>query len=79
MLGHWAETVDLAAKETAVKQFFGSNTSDTWRQNLLHQFAVGYVWYGPREQALGDFDPETAAYLTPVYQNENITIFAVNP
>ncbi len=79
MLGHWAETVDFSWKETAVTQFFKNNTNDAFRQNLLDQFDIDYVWYGPREQALGDFDPGTAVYLTPVYQNENITIFAVKP
>ncbi len=79
VLGHWAETVDVVAKETAVTQFFSSSASDTWRQDLLEQFDVVYVWYSPREQALGDFDPGTAAYLTPVYQTGPITIFARNP
>lgn len=79
LLGHWAETAEFTEKETAVSQFFDSRTSDTWRQNLLNQFQVDYVWFGPREQALGDFDPATAVYLIPVYQNENITIFAVKP
>jgi uncharacterized membrane protein len=79
MLGHWAETVDFVGKETTVNQFFSSSTSNAWRQELLNQFNVRYVWFGPREQVLGDFDPSTAAYLAPVYQNETIIIFAVNP
>lgn len=79
MLGHWAETVDFSGKETAVTQFFSRSTSDAWRQDFLDQFTINYVWYGPREQALGEFNPETAVYLTSVYKNENITIFAVNP
>ena len=79
VLGHWAETVDFTGKEAAVTQFFSNNTSDAWRQELLAQFSIEYVWFGPREQKLGDFDPATAVYLTPVYQNESITIFAVEP
>jgi hypothetical protein len=79
MLGHWAETVDFAGKETAVNQFFDGKTSDAWRQDMLVNFNVSYVWFGPREQALGDFDPETAVYLTKVYQNPTITIFYVLP
>ncbi|MCA9947266.1 MAG: hypothetical protein KC449_27495, partial [Anaerolineales bacterium] len=71
--------VDFAGKETAVNQFFTASASDAWRQDLLAQFAVNFVWYGPREQALGTFDPGTAVYLTPVYQNDSITIFAINP
>jgi hypothetical protein len=79
VLGHWAETVDVVAKEAAVNQFFSSSTSNAWRQDFLDEFNVSYVWYGLREQALGDFDPGTAVYLTPVYQADPITIFAVKP
>ena len=79
VLGHWAETVDFPGKETAVNQFFNSNTSDVWRQDLLSQLSIDYVWFGPREQELGQFNPIEANYLTVVYQNESITIFAVSP
>ncbi|MCA9955913.1 MAG: hypothetical protein KC434_14385, partial [Anaerolineales bacterium] len=79
VLGHWAETVDFAGKETAVAQFFNSSTTDAWRQNLLNELAIDYVWFGPREKALGSFDPTTVDFLRPVYQNETIGIFAVLP
>ncbi len=79
LVGHWAETVDFVGKETAVTQFFAASTSNAWRQELLEQFNVKYVWYGPREQELGQFNPATAAYLIPIYQNETITIFSVLP
>ncbi|MBK7896068.1 MAG: hypothetical protein IPJ90_14570 [Anaerolineaceae bacterium] len=79
MLGHWAETVDFVGKETAVHQFFAAETSHAWRQDLLDQFDIVYVWYGPREKELGTFDPATASYLNPVFQNESITIFSVLP
>lgn len=79
MLGHWAETVDFVNKEAAVDQFFAPSSSETWRQDLLQQFDVDFVWFGPREQKLGAFDPAKASYLAPVYQNEFITIFSVLP
>ena len=77
MLGHWAETVDFAEKETAVNEFFDSQTSDAWRQNLLQEFGVDYIWYGPREQALGDFNPNKVDYLTPIFQNKSVTILSI--
>ncbi|HRQ36484.1 MAG TPA: hypothetical protein PLD25_01035 [Chloroflexota bacterium] len=77
MLGHWAETADYEGKVTAVAQFFDAATPDAQRQALLHQFNVRYLWFGPREQALGDFQPDAAPYLTAVYQNDTITLYAV--
>lgn len=79
MLGHWAETVDFVGKETAVNQFFQSDTSHAWRQDLIHKFEINYIWYGPREQALGEFDPATANYLAIFFQNNSITIYSVLP
>jgi hypothetical protein len=77
MLGHWAETVDYEEKTAVVAQFYDDATSDTWRLNLISQHNIGYVWHSPREQLLGDFDPKTADYLTPIYHNDTITIYAV--
>lgn len=77
MLGHWAETIDYEAKETAVSKFYDANTDEAWRNTLISDFNIGYVWYGPREQKLGDFDPATAQNLYPVYSNDTITIYAI--
>ncbi len=77
MLGHWAETADYEGKVTAVAQFFDAATPDAERQALLNQFNVQFVWFGPREQALGEFQPGDVEYLTAVYQNDTITLYAV--
>lgn len=79
LLGHWAETVDYDLKTTAVNQFFDEAVSDQWRQDLLNAYQIELVWYGPREQAVGDFDPNTADYLIPIQQNGTITIYAYSP
>lgn len=79
VLGHWAETVDRWEKETAVSQFFTPQTPNSQRQTLLQRYAIRYVWYGPREQALGSFNPTTAPYLRPVYRNDTITLYVVEP
>ena len=75
MLGHWAETVDFAAKQALVSQFFAAETSDSWRLDLIQQYHIRYIWYGPREKILGKFNPETAVYLHPLYANSTITIY----
>ncbi|MEM7117237.1 MAG: hypothetical protein AAF614_32690 [Chloroflexota bacterium] len=75
VLGHWAETGNFVKTETAVSQFFQANTDDTWRQDYVQRWQIDYVWHGPREQALGEFEPGKVGYLTAVYQNETITIY----
>jgi hypothetical protein len=78
VLGHWAETVDYEQRVAEVAQFYQAGSGDAWRLDLLARYGVDYVWWGPRERELGDFVPETAVYLTPVYQNETITIYQVS-
>lgn len=77
VLGHWAETVAYENKVTAVAQFFNAQTDDRRRQALLAAFNTRYVWFGPRERALGAFEPDTAVYLHPLYTNPSITIYQV--
>jgi hypothetical protein len=81
-LGHWAETINLKAKEEAVGRFFGSaggesKADDTYRQDLLRQYGIQYVFVGPHERALGRFDPERVDYLEPVYQQGDVRVFRV--
>lgn len=78
VLGHWAETVDYDTKTAAIADFFSGTTSDTCRQTTLQTYHVDYLWYGPRERALGSFLPERASYLRPIYQNDTITVYAMN-
>ena len=78
VIGHWAETVDFSGKQTAVTHFYGSDSGDAWRQEYLAALNIDYVWFSPREQALGTFHPETAVYLTRVYQNEAVSIYQTN-
>lgn len=78
VLGHWAETANYQTKETAVSQFFNQATSETWRTDFLRQYGVNYIWYGPREQALGSFDPGTLPASELVYQNDTIKIYKIS-
>jgi hypothetical protein len=76
VLGHWTETVDLADKRSATVRFFGA-AEDAERRALLNRYGVDYVFYGPREQALGAFDPEGVGYLEPVFRVGDVTIYRV--
>ena len=73
--GYWAETAHFDAKLEMVDRFFQEGTPDTWRGQLLQEYAITYIFYGPREAALGDFNPAESAYLSPVFANELVTIY----
>jgi hypothetical protein len=78
VLGHWAETIRYDEKVTEVARFYATTTDDAWRQSLLKQYNVHYVWHGPREKSLGDFDPAQAPYLRPIHTQGTITLYTVD-
>ncbi|MEW5988513.1 MAG: hypothetical protein AB1791_17935, partial [Chloroflexota bacterium] len=77
VLGHEMETVAFERKRAEVAAFFAAETAGPVRQQLLEQYGVAYVFHGPAERALGDFDPATAPYLAPVFQEGDVVIYQV--
>ena len=76
-LGHGLETVNADEKQAQVMRFFDETTQDTWREQVLAQYGVDYVFWGPLEQTLGGFDPRQAPYLRPAYEHEGYAVFEV--
>jgi hypothetical protein len=75
VLGHWIETADYLTKRDWVQKFFTDSTPDDWRINILRNQHAAYLWYSPEERALGTWNPTTAPYLRPVYQQGDVTLF----
>jgi len=76
-VGHGPESVHAGAKKEQVARFFDAATNDTWRQHLLTEYGVDYVFWGPEERALGGWNPRDADYLQPVYEASGYTLFEV--
>ena len=76
-LGYWAETARCVEKMAMVDRFFQSSTPDAWRRELLADYGIANLFYGPREATLGDFDPQGSAYLSPAFDNGLVTIYRV--
>ena len=75
--GHGPETLHSLEKEAAVGRFFQPETDDAWRQSLLADFGIDYLFHGPAERATGGWEPATAAYLTPIYDGAGYAIYTV--
>ena len=78
VIGHGPESANLAELQPRVEAFFASGTSDTSRTDLLGDFNVTYIFWGPEEQALGDWQPQNAFYLSRVYAKDGYEIYKVN-
>ena len=76
-VGHGPETVYLQDKLARVTAFYSAGTPDVGRQTLLVEGRISYVLYGPRERALGTFDPAGASYLAPLFSSGDYQVYAV--
>ena len=77
-IGHWAETVNWKDKYDQVSLFFDNAADDEWRESLIDEFGIDYVWYGRKEREIGDFNPEKSLYLIPAYAHDDVVIFKVS-
>lgn len=76
-LGHQFETAFYDAKIINVARFYDARTSDSERSAFLRECGCRFVFFGPTERALGDFDAAQSASLQSVFQNSTVTIFRV--
>jgi hypothetical protein len=76
-LAHWAQTVDFYGKEEMVNEFFAAEIDEARRQEILQQYSVDYVFYGPAEQRLGSHNLDASSYLRQVYTSPFVEIYAV--
>jgi hypothetical protein len=76
-VGHGPESVRAQQKKALVARFFGGSADDAWRQRLLGEYGVDYVFWGPEERELGAFDPVEIGYLKLVYDRVGYAVFEV--
>jgi hypothetical protein len=76
-VGHGPETVRFDEKKALMARFFDAATNDAWRQELLEEYGIDYVFWGPAERQVGDFDPRGVAYLREIYAANGYTIFEI--
>jgi hypothetical protein len=72
--GHPFETVKAAAEEQIVSDFF-QNMSESDAQAFFAERGVDYVFFGPRERALGT--PALLTDLELVFETGDVKIFSV--
>jgi len=76
-LAHWAQTLDFYGKSRMVDEFFAPGTSDHRRQEILQQYSVDYIFYGPAEQALGGYDPGPSPLFESVFTSPSVRVYRV--
>ncbi len=76
-LAHWAQTLDYYGKSEMVQEFFSANTSDARRQQILQGYNVRYIFYGPAEQALGQYNLDRSSLVKMAFTTPMVKVYAV--
>ena len=76
-LGSAVMTLEFNDKREMVATFFDSATSDGERQAFIRENGIRYVFYGPAEQALGDYDPGKSPLFVKVFSSPHACVYAV--
>lgn len=72
-MGHWTETVELELKRELADSFYQGNAGE----ELLQRYHVDYVFYGPREKAMGRALDNPPPYLQAVFSSGDVMLFRV--
>lgn len=77
-VGHGHQTINWGQKVSFVTQkFFRTSYSNADRRKFLIDKNIAYLLYGPDERSLGDFQPQTATYLSPVFSDGDVSVYRV--
>jgi len=77
-LAHWAGTLDYFDKQHQVERVLSLTTSDQERVKILRQYSVTYVVVREQDAPRALFTSVVADYLTPVFENGEVTIYRSN-
>jgi uncharacterized membrane protein len=76
-LGHGPETAYSNEKLKLVAQFYDRATPADWRYDFLSQWPITYVFFGPLEKKVGQFDAAQTGYLKLEYDHDGYRIYRV--
>jgi len=76
VVGHGPETTGLAQLLPQVEGFFKDEFSEVDRQNLVLGQQVDFLFYGPAERSLGNWDPTRWNCLRRLYDSAGYAIYS---
>lgn len=77
LIGHGPESIHLKDMKLRVENFYQADADDAVRRALLEEFAVRYVFWGPQERELGEWQPSQANFLQEWYEKDGYHIYRV--
>jgi uncharacterized membrane protein len=68
-------TMDFFHKYDLVRAFYGGEMTDDERSQFLQNYRVRYIFHGPNERRLGEFDPETSHLFRKVFEKGETRVY----
>lgn len=76
-IAHWAQTVGYYEKRAIVDEFFSDAASEKFRSDIIDQYSIDFIFYGPSERLLGDVDFGGLDKFSKVFEMDSVNIFKV--
>ncbi len=77
LTGHGPESIYIDDITSEINEFFQSDTSDITRKEFIEKMGIDYIFWGPDERDIGDWNPKKSGFLTVHYENNDYAIFNV--
>jgi hypothetical protein len=77
VVGHGPESVQLSTILPQVQSVFTAATPEADRKTFIHDYNVNYIFWGPAERKLGNWDPREAAFLELLAHEGDYWLFKV--
>lgn len=70
-------TMDFNRKREMVYDFFDPATPDHERLAMIQEYGIRYIFFGPAERELDDYDPATAPWLALTFSTPQVKVYRV--
>lgn len=77
VIGHGPESVNLKNNQTVIESMYTGRLPAEERESFIREQGVRFLWWGPLEKKLGEWNPQEDPNLHPVYAEDGYTIFRV--
>jgi hypothetical protein len=77
VVGHGPESANLSELQPQITAFFQAGTTHEDRIRLICSQGVDYIFWGPHERLLGNWQPMEMPGIDQIYENQEVKIFQV--
>ena len=78
VIGHGPESINLESNRATVEAFYANRSDSEYAINFLRSFKINYVFIGPAEKKMGEFEPGNAPFYDLIYQSGDYELYEVN-